>query len=148
MTLGTRGPRSVRALGALPNLPMSYCHWTSRGLGGSVWQWLTGDVWGRSPETSGNDGLVVEHGHQKISRGNYCGGESRCLLVLFRTYAEPVTPLGRQRDSAAAVRRSPCSPGEQRGPRLTGVERHPATAASTVSCPQRTEPSSLGPFLV
>ena len=40
-----------------------------------------------------------------ISRVNGCVGERCCLLVLNRTYAEPVTPLGRQRGSAAAVRR-------------------------------------------
>ena len=79
--LGNERSKVGEGAGSAADLPMSYCHWTSRGLGGSVWQWLTGDVWGRSPETSGNDGLVVEHGHQKISRGNCCGGESRCLLV-------------------------------------------------------------------
>ena len=32
-----------------------------------------------------------------------------CQLILNRSYAEPVTPLGRQRDSAAAASRGPCS---------------------------------------
>ena len=118
------------------------CPWTLRGLGGSDRQQETGDGWERSPETSESDGPFVWRGHWGTSRGNCFVAERCCLLVLNRTYAEPVTPLGRQRDSAAAVRRSPCSPGEQRDSRLTGVERHPAAVSNTAACPQRSVPSS------
>ena len=46
---------------------------------------------------------------KRTSRGIHCGDVCYCQLALNRSYAEPVMPLGRQRDSAAAVRRGPCS---------------------------------------
>ena len=128
-------------------LRMNNCHWTSRvGLGGSAWQWVICIAWGkRSLVTLEVGGPLAESDQQKTSRGSCCGCESHCLLVLYRTYAEPVTPLGRQRDSAAAVRRGPCSLGIQRDPRSTEVEHHLVAVANIVSYPQTIRLSSFEP---
>ena len=128
-------------------LQMSNCHWTSRaGLGESVWQGVTCVASGRrSPVTSEVGGPWSCSDQQRTSRGSYCVCENHCQLVLDRTYAEPVTPLGRQRDSAAAVRRGRCSLGIQRDPRSTEVERHLVVVASRVSYPRITQLSSFEP---
>ena len=81
-------------------------------------------------------------GRQTSGRG--CSDGRRRLLVLIRPYTEPVTPLGRQRDSAAAASRGPCSRTEQRDPRLAEVERHQQTDSSKFSCPAWTPLSSSG----
>ena len=81
---------------------------------------------------------------KRTSRWIDCIDGRRCLLVLTRPYAEPVTPLGRQRDSAAAASRGPCSQKEQRDPLFAEVERHRQIVANRISCRPWTLPSTLG----
>ena len=81
---------------------------------------------------------------KRTSRWIDCIDGHRCLLVLTWPYAEPVTPLGRQRDSAAAASRGPCSQKEQWDPLFAEVERHRQIVANSISCRPWTLPSTLG----
>ena len=74
------------------------------------------------------DRVPISVSRRSLSRD--CSEGRHCLLVLIRPYAEPVTPLGRQRYSAAAARRGPCSRKEQRDPRLAEVVHHQQTVSN------------------
>ena len=95
-TWGARLPRAARACGTLPTV------WWAAVIENltPVPSWAFGRRW----HASRRGGWVRRRWRPSdpcpTSCGIHCGDVCYCQLTLNRSYAEPVTPLGRQRDPA------------------------------------------------